>query len=68
MARGVLSHLTNLTQSFVCVCVCGGGGGGGGVERIFRERKGKREKGRYFREKGSTFSLKFSGDRTVGSR
>ena len=38
--------------------------------REIRERKGKREKGRDFRERerGSTFSLKFSGDRTIGSR
>ena len=34
----------------------------------FRERKGKREKGRNFRERGSTFSLKIFDDRTVGSR
>ena len=32
------------------------------------EREKEREKGRYFRERDSTFSLKFSGDRTVGSR
>ena len=45
MARGVLSHLTNLTQP---------------IEWGKRERKGKEErKERDFREKNSTFSLDF---------
>ena len=37
---------------------------GGKLER----EKEKKEKGRDLRERGSTFSLKFSDDQTVGSR
>ena len=57
MARGILSHLTNLTQPLEW----------GEKRGKNRERKGKGEKGRDFRERRSTFSLKFSDDRTVES-
>ena len=46
MARGVLSHLTNLDPT--------GLGGEKG------EKEKEREKGRDFRKRGSTFSLNFS--------